>query len=132
MYHLCHFCFYVISVGIADTIWIKKLEDTGCEKYLAGIIVLVIFLIILIVILSYFLNINRRLKTLSINTNEEDILNRNISTDNRQCPENKDDDNCEEIELKEEQSNYASLKRPEERESDDKLYAHLLKSNKSS
>ena len=113
------------------TIWIQKLEDTGCEKYIAGIIVLTIFLIILIVILAYFLHVIRRFKTLNTNKNLEGKVNRNIKTDKDQYPENKDDGTYEEIELKEEQSNYTSLKRPGERETDDKLYTHLVKSNKS-
>ena len=62
--YICHIRDRFQKTGIAHTIWIKKLEDTGSEKYLAGIIVLTIFLIILIVILAYFLYVIRRFKSI--------------------------------------------------------------------
>jgi Na+-transporting methylmalonyl-CoA/oxaloacetate decarboxylase gamma subunit len=97
------------------------------EKYLAGIIVLAIFVIILLVILAYFIYQIRRLKSLKANP-ENKSRDRNNSKDIYENPDKiKDDANYEDVES--EQSTYTALKRTGKEENDDHLYAHLNEVN---
>ena len=97
-------------------------EEDG-EKYLAGIIVLAIFVIILLVILAYFIYQIRRLKLSKANP-ENKSKDRNNSKDIYENPDKiKDDANYEQVEN--EQSTYTALKRTGKDENDDHLYSHL-------
>ena len=104
--HLNHFKFQISG---------KEENDGGSEKYLAGIIVLIILQIISCVTLAYFIHQNRRLK--SQPSSDDQSKGRNYSD------KVKDDGNYEKME--EEQSTYTALKRPGKEEDDDYLYSHL-------
>jgi uncharacterized membrane protein (DUF106 family) len=93
------------------------------EKYLAGIIVLAIFVIILLLIIAYLTYQNRRLKSLKANP-ENKSKDRNNAKDIYENPDKiQDEANYEQVEN--EQSTYTALKRTGKEENDDHLYSHL-------
>ena len=106
-----------------NALFIYHIGAEDGEKYLAGIIVLAIFVIILLVILTYFIYQNRRLKS-SKGIPDNKSKDRNNSKDMYENPDKiQDDANCEQVEN--EQSTYTALKRTGKDENDDHLYSHL-------
>ena len=98
----------------------------GGEKYLVGIIVMAVLLVISMAITGYFICQNRRLKSLEKNL-EKMSKEGNVSIDDHVIPA-KDEGDFEEVEN--EQSTYAALKKPGERDDDDHVYTHLVDTQK--
>ena len=97
---------------------------TGDEKYLAGVIVMAVLLVIST---GYFICQNRRRKSLKKNP-EKISKEGNNSMDEHVIPA-EDEGNYEEVEN--EQSTYAALKKPGERDDDDDYeYTHLVDTQK--
>jgi hypothetical protein len=108
------------------TIWIeisgKEKSDDGSEKYLAGFIVVIIFLITSFLIIAYLIYQNRRLKSIKENSENKSKDKNNFKGIYENPDKVKEDANYEQVE--DEQSTYTVLKRTG-KEDDDHLYGHL-------
>ena len=99
---------------------------TGDEKYLVGIIVMAVLLVISMAITGYFICQNRRLKSLKENP-ERKSKEGNDSKDDYVIPA-KDEGHYEEVDN--ERSTYTALKKPGERDDNDRVYSHLVHTQK--
>ena len=99
----------------------SKNVKTGSDKYLAGIIVLVILLVISCFVIAYFIYKKRRVESQNTENKQERRDESNPRPNIYDIPVN----NYEQTEN--DQSTYMALKKPGEREDDGHVYGHLSK-----